>query len=178
MAAYSDDDADDDDYLYDDAKSSQATDTLSSSTKTLTSLWNIPMLKKEATRAVLKCHKKIGKASTRLQQQQQQSPNGDDETVELQQELQDLQQRLERLNQLETELQSVKNKEQGVLPESIAKLALELEVNDEPPPRPERGPKKPKGPRKLEPSRLPYRRYYSLNNVEIRVRSFVMVHIT
>jgi hypothetical protein len=164
------DDDDDDQYDQDDNNHQATTATIDSSssnnTKTPTSLWNIPVLKKEVTRAVLKCHKKINKLSARLQQEQ------DDN---LPQEFQELQHRLQLLNQLESELQHVKNKDQGVLlPEAIARRVLTLELSDEPAPRPERGAKKQKGPRRQDAFRLPYRRYYS-GNVEIRVRTYIFV---
>jgi len=56
-----------------------------------------------------------------------------------------------------------------VLPEDIAALAIDLDVDDKPRPRPDRGPGKKKGSREETKSRKPYRRYYSYNNIEIRV---------
>jgi len=156
-------------------------DELSESTKTLDSIWNIPGLKKEVQRGILRCHKKIGKTAHRLEKAIQQvaalmsndnasldelenCPNID----EVQFELAELQNRLQGLNALELELQSIK-KAELVLPEEIASLALSLGVDDQPPNRPPRGASKPKGPRVSISTRLPYRRYYSFNNVEIRV---------
>lgn len=152
------------------------------SQKTLQSTWNIGGLKKEVTRLVLRCHKKIAKSSTRLTNAQaliEKLTADDSATLEqleqcpdidaLEFELQQLKSRLVKLNELEGLLQGEKKK-QGVLPEQVATLALDLGVNDEPPARPPRGPKKPKGPRQ-EAKRLPYRRFYTVDKTEIRVRT-------
>ena len=157
------------------------------STKTLESAWNIPGLKKEVTRLVLRSHKKIAKASTRLDNARAlvEKLTGDDNTTleELEEcpdvdalefELDELRSRLVNLNKLEGLLENQKKKE-TVLPEEVAALAIDLGVNDEPPAKPQRGPKKKKGPRQ-EPSRLPYRRFYSVNKTEIRVRISGLSH--
>jgi superfamily II DNA/RNA helicase/DNA topoisomerase IA len=143
--------------------------------------WNLPGLKKEVQRLVLRCHKKIGKASQRLQNAQQQveelstNPNVSMDELEscpnieaLEVELYELKERLQGLNSLEESIAYVKGKSAVKLPEDMARLALDLGVDDKPPKRIERSPKKKKGPRR-EPKRLPYRRYYSMDNVEIRV---------
>jgi hypothetical protein len=158
------------------------------SQKTLQSTWNIGGLKKEVTRLVLRCHKKIAKSSTRLTNAQalvEKLTADDSATLEqleqcpdidaLEFELQQLKSRLVKLNELEELLQGEKKK-QGVLPEEIATLALELGVNDEPPARPPRGPKKPKGPRQ-DAKRLPYRRFYTVDKTEIRVRTRCVVSV-
>lgn len=151
-------------------------------TKQLDSQWNLPGLKKEVQRLVLRCHKKVGKASQRLQKARETAeelatkPDATLEELEnypnvesLELELKDLQENLKRLNALEDALAGIKGKQAVVLPQDVAQLALDLGVDDQPPKRPERGPPKPKGPRKESP-RLPYRRYYSAtNNIEIRV---------
>lgn len=156
-------------------------DESSESTKSLDSIWNIPCLKKEVQRVIMRCHKKIGKTAQRLEKAKQHvealmsndnasldelenCPNID----EIQFELVELQNRLQGLNALELKLQSIKNAEL-VLPEEIASLALSLGVDDQPPNRPPRSPTKSKGPRISPSTRLPYRRYFSFNNVEIRV---------
>lgn len=152
-------------------------------TKTLESTWNVPGLKKELQRLILRCHKKIGKSSTRLRNAQEVVEKlTSDDTATLEQleqcpniealefELNELRERLSGLNELEKLLGSFKSKKDIVLPEEVATLALQLGVNDAPPKRPPRGPKKKKGPRQ-EASRLPYRRFYSINNTEIRVCS-------
>lgn len=142
--------------------------------------WNLPGLRKEISRQSLRCHKKIGKASQRLHLAQQEvdrlissdvtleeleaCPNVD----ELAAQSDELQQRLKRLNQLEVLLQDIKGRS-VVLPEHIALLAIELKINDVPPPTAQRGPKKEKGPRKMNSFRLPYRRFYTENKTEIRV---------
>lgn len=149
--------------------------------KTLESSWNIPELKKEAARLTLRCHKKVGKASTKLNQANQivedlmSNPDATDDELEacpdvksLETNYQELKDRLSKLNLLEEKLQKVKSGKSVVLPEEIAILALELEVNDAPPQRQPRGPKKEKGPRKEAP-RKPYFTYTSKKNIEIRV---------
>ncbi|GFH50930.1 hypothetical protein CTEN210_07406 [Chaetoceros tenuissimus] len=149
--------------------------------KTLESSWNIPELKKEAARLTLRCHKKIGKASTKLNQANQiveelmSNPDATDDELEacpdvksLETNYQELKDRLSKLNLLEEKLQKVKSGKSVVLPEEIASLALELEVTDAPPQRQPRGAKKKKGPRKEAP-RKPYFTYTSKNNIEIRV---------
>ena len=87
---------------------------------------------------------------------------------EMQQDLDNLRERLTKLNQLEVSIQDIKGKK-VVLPEHVAQLAIDLEVQDEPPVRQERPAKKEKGPRNMKSFRLPYRRYYTDNKTEIRV---------
>jgi len=151
------------------------------SAKTLDSTWNVPGLKKEVNRLVLRCHKKIAKSNTRLTNAQKlvDKLTRDDYSATLEEleqcpdidalefELKELRSRLLNLNELERLLESEKKK-QTVLPVEAATLALELGINDEPAARPTRGPKKSKGPRQ-EASRLPYRRFYSVDKTEIRV---------
>jgi hypothetical protein len=87
----------------------------------------------------------------------------------LETELKEQQTRLQALNQLDEQLQSIKKKE-IILPLEIATLALHLGLDDQPPPRPARGPPKPKGPSGGSVgSRKPYRCYYSMDQTEIRV---------
>ena len=156
--------------------------------KTISSTWNIPGLKAEVNRQLLRCHKKISKASNRIETAQttiqylQTHPNVTQEELEacpnivlFERELQELQQRLEKLNQLDGALQLyvAKNKSQEILPLALAQLVIELECKDEPPSKPLRGPKKEKGPAAHEVQRRkPYKRYYTLNKTEIRVRRF------
>jgi len=143
--------------------------------------WNLGGLRKEVSRLTVRCHKKTGKANDRLRKAREEVERltgSDDVTMEelekcpnldeLEADVEGLKTRLTQLNQLEVLLADVKGKK-VVLPEHIAKLALSLEVNDEPPKRPERGPKKKKGPRVMNSSRLPYRRFYTVNKTEIRV---------
>mmetsp|Transcript_22474 Transcript_22474/g.31333 ORF Transcript_22474/g.31333 Transcript_22474/m.31333 type:complete len:364 (+) Transcript_22474:178-1269(+) len=151
------------------------------SAKTLESTWNIPGLKNELQRLISRSHKKVGKATTRLRNARAtvekllEDENATDEQLDacpnvdaLELELEELRQRLRGLNEMEESLASVKGKK-VVLPEDVAKMALDLGVNDAPPVRPIRGPKKKKGSSGKEGSRLPYRRYFTLNKTEIRV---------
>jgi hypothetical protein len=158
----------------------------SSTTDTLDRTWNIGGLKKEVQRQILRGHKKVGKANQRLQSAQatvERLTNPTDADVVTMQdlencpdvealamELEELRSRLRNLNRLEEALQSIKNSATPIaLPDEVAELAMDLGVNDEPLERKERGPPKPKGPRTMTSERLPYRRYYSFNNIEIRV---------
>jgi predicted ribosome quality control (RQC) complex YloA/Tae2 family protein len=141
----------------------EETETASStptSSKTVDSTWDVPGLKKELLRLIQRCHKKVGQANLRLEKAK--------DNVERQSELQQVQTRLRKLNALEEALSTISNKKNTVLPKDIALLAIELDVSDVPPTRPPRE-KKEKGPRRDAPSRKPYRRYYSYNNIEIRV---------
>jgi len=143
--------------------------------------WNLGGLRKEVSRLTVRCHKKTGKANQRLQKAQEEvdrltgtegvtmeelekCPNLD----ELEAQVKELRTRLTQLNQLEVLLADIKGKK-TVLPEHVAKLAISLEAQDEPPQRAERGPKKEKGPRNMNAFRLPYRRFYTNNKTEIRV---------
>lgn len=150
------------------------------SSKTLESTWDIPSLRREVARLVMRSHKKIAQASTRLTSARelvQRLTCDENATLEqletcpdvhaLEFELEQLRHRLVGLNELEQMLEGEKKKS-TVLPEEVAKLALDLGVNDEPPRRPPRGPTKKKGPRQ-EAKRLPYRRFYTVNKTEIRV---------
>jgi len=151
--------------------------------KTAESEWNVPGLKKEVQRSVLRCHKKIGKASQRLSKAQVRVEElttnparveadlldcPDLDTLEY--ELTELQGRLRKLNALEKGLHGIKSNKKAVpLPPDMASLAVDLGVDDQPNVPPARGATKPKGPRVSEPMRKPYRRYFSFGNVEIRV---------
>ncbi len=143
--------------------------------------WDLGGLRKEVARLTVRCHKKTGKANERLRKAQEEVDrltSSDDATMEelekcpnldeLEAEVEELRERLKGLNQLEADLSGVKGKK-AVLPENLAKLAISLEVDDEPPTREPRGPKKKKGPKNMNASRLPYRRFYSLDKTEIRV---------
>lgn len=150
------------------------------SCKTLESMWDIPGLRREVARLVVRSHKKIAKASTRLNNAKalvEKLTCDENATLEqldecpdldaLEFELEELRSRLVGLNELGTRLES-ETKKTAVLPEEVAKLALAFGVNDEPAGRPPRAPKKKKGPRQ-EAQRLPYRRFYTINKTEIRV---------
>lgn len=158
-----------------------AEDDVMETTKSLESTWNITSLKKEVQRLVLRSHKNVAKANTRLSQARMKEEelmtkpevtlddlNSCPSVDAAESELKELQARLIKLNALE-ELLCPEKKKQGVLPPAAAALALELGVTDEPAPKQERGPGKANGPKETSKSRLPYRRYYSNDNVEIRV---------
>lgn len=149
--------------------------------KTVDSAWDVSGLKKEVFRLIQRCHKKVGQSNQRLTKAKQtvenitSDPAASVEELEkcpdtdaLQFELQQLQARLRKLNTLEESLTTIGNKKKTVLPKDIASLAIDLGVSDAPPSRPSRE-KKEKGPRRDSPSRRPYRRYYSHDNIEIRV---------
>jgi hypothetical protein len=157
----------------------------STSDKTIDSQWNVGGLRKEVTRLTMRAHKKIGKANQRLAKATAEverltsDPDVSMEELEtcpdleeLQAGLTEIQDRLTNLNQLEVLLVDVKGKS-VVLPEHVAELALELEVNDEPQTRAARPVKQEKGPRKMESFRVPYRRFYSESKTEIRVSTLV-----
>lgn len=150
------------------------------SCKTLESRWDIPGLRREVARLVVRSHKKIAKASARLTNAKELVEKLiSDENTTLKQldecpdvdalefELKELRSRLVGLNELGALLER-ETKKTAVLPEEVAKLALDLGVNDEPPVQKPRAPKKKKGPRQEAP-RLPYRRFYTINKTEIRV---------
>ncbi len=156
-----------------------ATEEIQEQQKNLESTWDVPELRKEIARLVLRCMKKIGKASSSLSkaneivEELRTNPDTTQEELEacpdvrsLENNLADLKDRLAKLNRLEEKLP--KKGKNVVLPEDVASLALELEVNDAPPKRAPRGPKKKKGPR-TETPRKPYFKYYSSNKTEIRV---------
>ena len=143
--------------------------------------WDLGGLRKEVARLTVRCHKKTGKANERLRKAQAEVDgltSNDDVTMEelekcpnldeLEAQVEELRERLKGLNQLEADLSSIKGKN-VVLPEDLAKLAISLEVNDEPPKREPRGPKKKKGAKNMKAFRLPYRRFYSVDKTEIRV---------
>ena len=151
--------------------------------KTVDSEWNIKGLKQELNRLILRLYKKIGKATTRVRKAQEMvekltaDENATMEQLEacpnvdaLELELQELQTSLQRLNQLNDLLTTVKGGN-SVLPQEMAQLAVDLGVDDKPPKQPPRGPKKKKGSRQKNPpkTRLPYRKFYTVDNTEIRV---------
>lgn len=153
--------------------------------KTVDRTWNIPELKREASRLTLRCHKKISKASARLAEangiveELRTDPNATLEQLEacpdiksLESDLDELKLRLAKLIDLEERLKSVKSGKDIVLPTDVASLALDLGVNDTSPKPQERGTKKIKGPKIVEP-RKPYFSYYTENNIEIRVSSIL-----
>jgi hypothetical protein len=151
--------------------------------------WNLNGLRKEVSRLTVRCHKKIGQARQRLEKAQQEqqddtreesvtsSPTNIAQKDEHASEVQAWQTRLQQLNQLEVLLQDIKGKN-VLLPDHIAALAIELQVNDQPDQQQqtEQGPKakKDKGPKTMTAFRLPYRRFYTENKTEIRVSGYVV----
>jgi hypothetical protein len=145
-----------------------------STNKTMSSVWNIPGLKKELHRRIQRAHKKVGQYHRRIQR----CNNGTNVGIEnedigiITSELLFVQNTLQQLNLLEELISTSLGSKRSdmVLPEHIARLAVELEISDAPPDRPPRGDYKKKGPRttKVEP-RQPYRKYISCDNIEIRV---------
>jgi NFACT protein RNA binding domain len=159
----------------------EATGTETVHSKTIESTWFVLGLKKEVQRLIQRAHKKIGKVSQKLTHAQEivetlrSKPDATLEELEscpdirsIELDLIEWKERLQSLNALDASLATIKKKN-TVLPPDIAASAISLGVDDQPPTRPERGPPKPKGPRVSEPNRKPYRRYYSYNNIEIRV---------
>ena len=161
--------------------------------KTLESEWDLQGLKQEVSRVTMRTHKKVDKTSMKLRKakemvdklranenatmaQLEACPNVD----AIEHDLQEIRKRLQQLNQLNELLLEPMNHKNGklvVLPEETAQLALELGVDDAPPQRQPRGPKKQKkGPRQKNPpkTRLPYRRFYTVDKTEIRVCSTVV----
>lgn len=148
----------------------------------LKTIWNVSELKKETNRLILRCHKKIDKASVKLNQALQvveeirTCPNPTLEQLEscpnveiMKQDMEDLRLRLKQLNTLELSLSTMPKSQMEQLPPEILTMVLDLGVQDTPlerdtSPRP----KKPKGPRTVAP-RKPYFRYYTENKTEIRV---------
>jgi predicted ribosome quality control (RQC) complex YloA/Tae2 family protein len=144
--------------------------------------WNIPGLKKETSRLNLRCIKKIGKASTRLTKANEQveeirtNPDATQEQLEacpnvkvFEDELDQLKERLKGLNLLEEKLQAIKGGKSVELPQDVLSMVRELDVNDEPPKREVRPKKKKKKGPRTEAKRMPYFRYYTQDNTEIRV---------
>ncbi len=154
--------------------------------------WNIGGLLKEVPRLTTRCHKKIGKARQRLEKANEEVERlTSDPTVSLQEleqcpnvgaleaELQELQTRLQNLNKLEVLLVEHKAKaKNSVLPPHVAELVIQLDVQDEPLQQTVKISKKEKGPRNMESFRLPYRRYYTKNKTEIRVRKMISIALT
>jgi hypothetical protein len=163
-------------------------DSTTATTKTEERTWNLGGLQKEVSRLTVRSHKKIGKARQRLDKANQEVERlTSDPDVSLEEldkcpnvdameaDLKELQTRLQNLNKLEVLLSDVKGKGKNViLPEHVADLAIQLEVNDEPPQRDAKVTKKEKGPRNMHSFRLPYRRFYTTNKTEIRVRKTTM----
>ena len=147
--------------------------------KTLTSSWNVGGLKREMKRRLARAQKKFDQITSRLEQckaQKTKKPTGNDNPnldVEiLEAELEHAGAKVLEILQFELlMITHLRNDDplDMVLPEPVAERALALNMTDHPPKRPPRGGPKPKGPRKMEPTRKPYRTYTSIDNIEIRV---------
>jgi hypothetical protein len=148
-------------------------------TKTLTSLWNIDGLRNEIYRRMDRAHKKIGQHTRRIENYKK--PHVEMSVIESERldiditkaQLANVRENLKQLRRLEVLLLTMVRSKAGgreiVLPEEVATIAIALNMTDTPPTRPPRGEPKAKGPRKMQPSRKPYRKYMSIDNIEIRV---------
>ena len=158
------------------------------STRILTAipLSNIDLkgLKSEISRIYLRTFKKITKCNEKLAKYSiTTTPTStstattlttnthDEDTIsiinEIKQELEQLQTYLTSLNNLELQLKEIRTVNDKSFP-SIIQLATKLSITDTPPPKQERGEKKPKNTIKHEP-RKPYFPYKSVDNIIIRV---------
>lgn len=159
--------------------------------KSVDDTFNIPELRKETERLILRCHKKVAKANARYNtavQTMEDLLTREDATDEelnacpnvdaLKLELDELKERMKDLRIVEERLvpgssgengESIPKKGSIALPADLAQLVTKLEINDFPPVRKPSVKKKKKGDSGGNGPRLPYRRYYSKNNIEIRV---------
>lgn len=141
---------------------------------------NLKGLKQEVSRAILRTFKKVGKANERLQRVSKEYAEvmGMDEPPmerleacpdpdQVQTQLTELQAQLNTLRDLEEGLTTIKSTADEAFGGLLA-IATSLEIGDSPPPPPERGPKKAKGPRMMAP-RKPYHVHSSIDGIEIRV---------
>lgn len=164
------------------------TDTVGSSTdsddegapteKTLSSLWNVKGLKTETYRRLDRAQKKVNQLASRVERYKAQTnkpqvnsnPHLDLHIVEA--ELQHARDELREIRRFEmllmTQVDSTGRLEVA-LPEQLGERALALNLTDHPPNRPPRGTPKAKGPRQMPPTRKPYRKYTSVDGIEIRV---------
>jgi hypothetical protein len=154
--------------------------------KSTSSTWNLPGLLKETNRCISRCYKKIDKVNARYTKVLQHDGSNSSSTSTstsaeeaiILEEMKYLRKRLGDLHQLLEYLLQIHDsttQQTILLPEHIASLALQLEINDTPPSRPP----KPNSTIKAAPEnalsnsgtgpRKPYRRYYTENNTEIRV---------
>eukprot|EP00934_Nitzschia_sp_Nitz4_P003331 Nitzschia sp. Nitz4//scaffold222_size33694//28809//29941//NITZ4_007866-RA/size33694-augustus-gene-0.16-mRNA-1//1//CDS//3329542603//3321//frame0 len=124
--------------------------------------WDLKGLQKQVSKHTVRCHKKIGKLH------QNATETSDNE------ELSTVQERLRSLNQLEVLLADWKGRRHSnvTLPPHMEDLVLALNLSDEPNHRHKESTSKKsrnKGPKKMKAFRRPYRRYYTEDNIEIRV---------
>lgn len=158
--------------------SAAAMDTAAASTK---KHWDLKGLKAEVNRQYLRTFKKVGKANERYALAKKEVDEilklNDDEVSmgrlekcpnpeDFRKELEVLQEQLGKLSLLEEELKSIKSVSDARFT-NVVDIVTSLGLNDEPPPKQERGPKKPKGEKPK--SRMPYHIYQSVQGLEIRV---------
>lgn len=147
--------------------------------------YNLAGLRKESARQTLRCHKKIGKASSRVEKARTEVErlSTDDDYATLERldacpdidafslELNALRDRLRKLNALEDQLSTPpwgKVKGTKELPADLLEQVRDLGVSDEPPERNiVKKTKKVKGVK--DAPRKPYRRYFTEDTTEIRV---------
>jgi len=143
---------------------------------------DVPGLRKETDRLILRCQKKLVKANDRLSAGLSKWSSSEEyltapdpsslatpETVSSAKEIiAELRDRLAGLNDLQATLAPLKGKTPPI-PDDALSLIASLGVSDAPPVRAPQGPKKTKGPARLDSTRLPYRRFYSEDGTEIRV---------
>jgi hypothetical protein len=126
-----------------------------------TKIWNIGSLKNQVNRLIMSSYKKMGKVTVEPASSTN-SPIVESTNEEVSSNFKDLQSRHEKLLQLESLLQSEATTK-GILSPSVIDLILELEikagkaVTQKPPTK------------KSVTKRLPYRRYYTRDQTEIRV---------
>lgn len=138
--------------------------------------WDLKGLKAETSRVYLRVFKKIGKASERLSKWKEIYDNNKNDNLkelenisnitELENELKILKETLVNISKLEEKLKSIRsNKDSNFI--KLVQDAIELKINDAPPPKQERGESKQKG--KPSPPRKPYFIYNSNDDINIRV---------
>lgn len=137
----------------------------------LNKVWNLNGLKQEVSRNYLRTFKKIEKINERINRaiiSSETSVKNEDinDIHSLRLEMQLLKERLKDVASLEEDLKLLKSNSDQRFKDAIER-AIALNINDQPPPRPEKPVKKPKavpsGPRK------PYYQYRSVDNIIIRV---------
>eukprot|EP00240_Pyramimonas_obovata_P006084 CAMPEP_0118945800 /NCGR_PEP_ID=MMETSP1169-20130426/42989_1 /TAXON_ID=36882 /ORGANISM="Pyramimonas obovata, Strain CCMP722" /LENGTH=338 /DNA_ID=CAMNT_0006891595 /DNA_START=137 /DNA_END=1150 /DNA_ORIENTATION=+ len=141
--------------------------------------WDLKGLKKETGRQVMRQWKRVSKADERVKREEAKIAEllaMDDPPMKAMEEVEDVDQmkvdlaeareRLTELNTLEEGLASIKSTGNPAFPE-LAQLAIKLGVNDSPPPKQSRGPKKQK--QKPTAPRQPFLVYTSADGIQIRV---------
>mmetsp|Transcript_44372 Transcript_44372/g.73958 ORF Transcript_44372/g.73958 Transcript_44372/m.73958 type:complete len:409 (-) Transcript_44372:64-1290(-) len=144
-----------------------------------TKKWDLKGLKKETSRQVMRQWKKVSKTDERVKREEKRIDElmaMDDPPMkaleevgdvdEMKSDLAEARERLVQLNALEEGLASIKSTGNSAFA-ALVQLAIELEVDDLPPPKQARGPKKQKQSPMLP--RQPFLVYTSLDGIEIRV---------